>query len=44
VKDWIAREFVTPVPPAPADAHSLASWEWTSLEHGLITNPVKAAS
>ena len=43
VQDWIAREFTTPVPPTPADALSGASWEWTSLQHGLITNPVRAA-
>jgi hypothetical protein len=43
VKDWIAREFATPVPATPADALPDASWEWTSLAHGLITNPVRAA-
>jgi len=42
VKDWIPREFTVSFPPTPADALSEASWEWTSLEHGLITNPVTA--
>lgn len=44
VRDWIDREFTIPVPPTPAEALSSASWEWTSLQHGLITNPVRAAS
>jgi hypothetical protein len=44
VKDWISREFTTPVPPTPADLLPDASWQWTALDHGLITNPLKAAS
>jgi hypothetical protein len=44
VRGWIARDFAAPVPPTPADALPDASWEWTSLEHGLITNPARAAS
>jgi hypothetical protein len=44
VRDWLDREFTIPVAPTPAEALSSASWEWTSLQHGLITNPVRAAS
>lgn len=37
--EWLAREFTTPVPPVRVSELPDASWEWTSLAHGLIANP-----
>ena len=39
VTDYLAREFTTRVPPVRASELPDASWEWTALAHGLITNP-----
>ncbi len=42
VEEWLEREFVEPVPPVTEAELPDAAWEWTSLAHGLITNPTPA--
>jgi len=43
LEEWLARHVSLPVEPTLAEDLPAASWEWTSLRHGLLVHPAVEA-